>query len=167
MAVNSTTGLYDLAGGDTSATVTQGINQNFSDLWQQIRDIAHPVGSYYWSSDATSPATLFGGTWVQITGKFILAAGNGYNVGATGGEATHTLTVAEMPSHNHSVNGDSFNPNAASAGTQEGNYPTQVKADYKKNWTSISGLRSGNTGGDNAHNNMPPYEVAYCWRRTA
>ena len=117
---------------------------------------AHPVGSYYWSSDGTSPATLFGGTWTQITGRFLLAAGGGYAVNATGGEAAHTLSVAEMPSHTHSYayfTNWSGHPNAG--------YRIDSDASGDSN-QSIS-----YTGGSQPHNNMPPYIAAYCWRRTA
>lgn len=57
----------------------------------------------FWASpDPTSPAALFGGTWERIEGRFIMGASSAYPVGTTGGSATHTQTVAEMPSHNHS-----------------------------------------------------------------
>ena len=55
-------------------------------------NIGHPVGSVYMSADATSPATLFGGTWAAIgAGTFLVAAGTDYEAGSTGGSATHTL----------------------------------------------------------------------------
>ena len=60
-------------------------------------DILHPVGSFYFSTKSTSPSSLFGGTWVQITNAVLRgAAGVGY-----GGSDTHTLTINEMPSHTH------------------------------------------------------------------
>lgn len=60
-------------------------------------DILHPVGSFYLSTNSTSPSSLFGGTWVQITNAVLRgAAGTGY-----GGSDTHTLTVNEMPKHTH------------------------------------------------------------------
>ena len=62
----------------------------------------HPIGSLYWSSDSTDPGEIFGGTWGQIKDKFILAAGDSYNNGDTGGSKTVTLTTANMPSHTHS-----------------------------------------------------------------
>lgn len=62
-------------------------------------DIIHPVNSIYMSNVSTSPATLFGGTWTQLTNAVLrAAAGYGY-----GGSDTHTLTINEMPSHNHSI----------------------------------------------------------------
>lgn len=62
---------------------------------------AHPIGSLYWSSKNTNPSTLFGGTWTPIKDKFVLAAGDTYANGATGGAATVTLTTQQMPSHTH------------------------------------------------------------------
>ena len=64
---------------------------------------AHPVGSLYWTSKNENPAITFGGgTWKQITDKFVLAAGSKYKVGDTGGAETVTLTTENMPSHSHS-----------------------------------------------------------------
>lgn len=69
---------------------------------QSIIDTVYPVGSLYWSSKDTDPSTLFGGTWVQIKDRFVLACGDTYNTtGATGGASTVTLSVENMPSHNH------------------------------------------------------------------
>ena len=73
-------------------------------LWngKPLLNLVYPVGSIYWSSNNTNPGTLFGGTWTQIKDRFILAAGDSYSNGATGGAATVTLTVSNMPSHSHS-----------------------------------------------------------------
>lgn len=52
----------------------------------------------FWvSPDPTSPAELFGGTWERIKDRFVLAAGDSYKTGATGGEAEHELTLTELP----------------------------------------------------------------------
>ena len=64
-------------------------------------DLIYPVGSIYLSVGTTSPATLFGGTWVQLKDRFLIGAGNNYSNGATGGETSHTLTASELPSHSH------------------------------------------------------------------
>lgn len=64
----------------------------------------YPVGAIYISANAASPETLFGfGVWEQIEGRFIIGAGGGYAAEETGGEATHKLTVNEMPAHEHSA----------------------------------------------------------------
>lgn len=66
-----------------------------------VKRMIYPVGSIYISVTDTSPASLFGGTWEQLKDRFLLAAGDSYAAGSTGGEAQHTLTAGEMPSHSH------------------------------------------------------------------
>ena len=171
-----------------AAAVTQAVTQAVA----EAKLAAHPVGSYYWSSESTDPSTLFGGTWEQVKDRFVLAAGDSYAVGATGGEATHTLAEAEMPSHKHYAYGDLT--------SQGGNYFVSWGRDGGKDWSGARissktwGSASGytkeqwgeqgpdmanqlfayqmnrtisTTGGGAAHNNMPPYVAAYCWKRTA
>lgn len=128
-----------------------------------LLDLIHPVGSIYWSTKITSPETLFGGTWEQIKDTFILAAGDSYSAGSTGGEANHTLTIDELPSHRHYLKYGSvyigyLNSNAAQS---NGN------ALYKYNVSRGDALYGEDMGGNQPHNNMPPYLVAYCWKRTA
>lgn len=122
-----------------------------------IFDMVYPVGSVYVSVNSTSPATLFGGTWVQIKDKFLLSAGDTYKAGATGGEATHVLTVDEMPRHNHSID----NLNVSGSTTPYMTVQAQEKKGYGGN------VQTFFTGGGQAHNNMPPYIVVYIWQRTA
>ena len=120
----------------------------------------YPVGAIYLSVSSTNPKTLFGGTWVQIKDRFLLAAGTTYKAGATGGEAAHTLTASEMPSHNHAV----YYPNAGAADhSAPGNYP-----DGPSDSTYYAiGSYTSSAGGGTAHNNMPPYLAVYVWKRTA
>ena len=89
------------------ATLFTGLNtKNTSDtnsVFYKLMKLIYPVGSLYWSSKSTNPSTLFGGTWVQIKDRFVLACGDTYKtVGATGGASSVTLSVSNMPSHNHS-----------------------------------------------------------------
>ena len=128
-----------------------------------LLDLIHPVGSIYWSTNITSPETLFGGTWEQIKDTFILAAGDSYSAGSTGGEANHTLTIDELPSHRHYLKyGNVYigylNSNAAQSNNN---------ALYKYNVSREDALYGEDRGGNQPHNNMPPYLVAYCWKRTA
>ena len=72
----------------------------------------------FWASnDSTSPARFIGGTWERVEGEFIMGASSAYPVGTTGGSATHTQTVAEMPSHNHSGSTGSAGSHSHSAWT--------------------------------------------------
>jgi hypothetical protein len=120
----------------------------------------YPVGSIYMSVNSTSPANLFGGTWVQLKDRFLLGVGDTYSNGATGGAATHTLSVTEIPAHNHS-----YGVYDASSGTS---LAINHMAAYcgKVNSTGW-GSHTLYTGGGSAHNNMPPYLAVYMWKRTA
>lgn len=79
----------------------------------------YPVGSYYETSKTVAqfdPNTAWGGTWVlETSGQVHVSAGDGYNIGTTGGEATHTLTASEsgVPAHNHGFT----NPTYKASGT--------------------------------------------------
>lgn len=146
--------IRDLGGGSHRDTLTM--------------DQVYPVGSIYISTSSTNPYTLFGvGSWVQISGRFLLASGGGYSAGSTGGEASHRLTISEIPSHSHGTNSEgTYNQKATGSGenTGYGTYPTWLAADYKSNWRNINTTSSGGGG---YHNNMPPYLVVNVWKRTA
>lgn len=122
-------------------------------------DKAYPVGAIYMSVNSTNPQNLFGGTWVQIKDRFLLAAGTTYKAGATGGEATHTLTVDEIPNHQHVL----WYPNEGGEQSAAIGYP---EAGSKNTWYAEAS-KTGGAGGGAAHNNMPPYLSVYVWKRTA
>ena len=123
---------------------------------------SYPVGKIYISFDPTSPASLFGGTWTQLTDRFLVGAGSTYAVGATGGANTVALTVAQMPSHNHTIS--NVVHEGVSANGQYGNYPFRMRADMAPNWGANN---TDYTGSGSAHENRPPYLAVYMWRRTA
>ena len=127
-------------------------------VFDYVLEKTYPVGSIYMSVSDTSPATLFGGTWEQIKDTFLLSAGDTYTSGDTGGEATHTLTIDELPSHSHGIH-------QKAPFTIQTNGGTDFGALYDSTVTNDSYIT--NTGGGEAHNNMPPYLVVYMWKRTA
>ena len=133
-------------------------NANLFDgkTWSELMLAIYPVGSIYISANETSPASLFGGTWESISGKFLLGADDAYPAGSTGGEAKHTLTVDEMPSHTHASGVAPNESVGATAGT------AQAKTQFVRSYGYTD-----YTGGSQPHNNMPPYLAVYMWRRTA
>lgn len=118
---------------------------------------AYPVGAIYLSVTDVNPATLFGGTWERIGGRFLLGADSTYAAGSTGGEAAHTLTVDEMPRHNHEVD----NLNASGNATPYMTVQAQDKKGYGGN------VQTMYAGGSKAHNNMPPFLAVYMWQRVS
>lgn len=68
---------------------------------KDILNAVYPIGSIYMSVDSTSPATLFGGTWERLKDKFLLGAGDTYAINTSGGNASITLSTANLPSHTH------------------------------------------------------------------
>lgn len=123
-------------------------------------DTIYPVGSIYMSVNNVNPSTLFGGTWEQIKDTFLLSAGDTYAAGSTGGEAEHVLTVDEMPKHLHTSHTSLVNANGS--GTS-----TKVPSGTTYGFAYGSAFNTSQTGGDAAHNNMPPYLAVYVWKRTA
>lgn len=80
------------------------INFRDGNSWTSLKDLIYPVGSIYMNASKTdNPGNTIGDTWAKIESRFLLGQSSSYAIGSTGGEATHTLTVKEMPSHNHSI----------------------------------------------------------------
>ena len=133
---------------------------------KNVFDLIYPVGSIYLSVSSTSPQTLFGGTWQRIQNRFLLAAGSSYAAGATGGEATHTLTRAEMPSHRHRLQ----IANTSSSASNKKRVLPYIDATARW-WNAGDGYDDSDmmetSGSGAAHNNMPPYLAVYIWKRTA
>ena len=136
--------------------------QSYTSL-KGLRDLfkyIYPVNSIYISYSHTYPGDLFGGTWERIEGVFLWCGDEFCNIGARGGEAAHTLTVNEMPSHSHYQKRHWGSPGsenrayvAAAELTEVHEYGSQIDS------THLS-------GGDQPHNNMPPYIQVSAWRRT-
>lgn len=137
----------------------------------------YPIGAIYMSVDSTNPGSIFGGTWERIKGRFLLSADDGsYNVNNTGGEATHKLTVAEMPSHTHTITWAQYSKRYSEVtnGANNGQEFVGGSADEGHQlaafWCYDGNERSGKiqtVGSSNSHNNMPPYLVVYMWKRVS
>ena len=168
-----TTPIFDWSKDDFNVNGTLKVNNT------NIFDLIYPVGSIYMSVNSTSPEVLFGGTWEQVQGRFLLGMSSSYPAGSQGGEATHTLTRNEIPNHGHYLgqmgNTSRMLPtnNATNDPSQE-YYVTEVESSgstyLKPNVTWGGYLTAGtlfDTPYDQPHNNMPPYLSVYIWKRTA
>lgn len=161
----SVSGTFGVTGSATFSNTIYDKNGNevlaISDAY--ILEKTYPVGSYYISHNNTSPAELFGGTWYRVENQFLWACPADGTIGSTGGEQTHTLTVAEMPYHSHPI---LLNSSAGTYDTWDYSYGA-AKANRSYFSQGPAEPIIGGTGGTGAHNNMPPYISVAIWRRTA
>ena len=114
------------------------------------------IGTLYGSGDGSTTFNL-----PNLKGKVTIGQDTidtDFNtIGKTGGEKEHTLTIDEMPAHNHNLNG----------------YTDMVSNTGNEYYKTVKGSNSygiGNTknsGGDQAHNNLQPYQVVAYWKRIA
>lgn len=118
---------------------------------------AYPVGAIYLSVTDVDPSSLFGGTWERIGGRFLLGADSTYAAGSTGGEAKRTLTVDEMPRHNHEID----NLDASGSATPFMTVQAQDKKGFGGN------VQTMYAGGGKAQDNMPPYIAVFMWQRVS
>ena len=191
---------------ELKAQVTTQVNQSVNDLTNAVNnqvteltntvnkywEVVYPIGSIYISINNTSPATLFGGSWAQITDTFLLSSGS-RSAGATGGEENVILTLEQAPAHTHTrgtmeitgklrvyndynLNNTSYQNYVGGAFSSEESMGTssnltsgssdavrQHNFNASKAWTG----ETSSAGGGQAHNNMPPYVVVNMWKRIA
>lgn len=138
----------------------------------------YPVGAVYISVNSTSPASLFGGTWESISGRFLLGADSTYTAGSTGGETTHKLTRNELPNYKigdlamivpgFHANWNNGGIEATNLGNASSTKPGIASANNNTITSDIQyGYRINSYGGGGAHNNMPPYIAVYMWKRVS
>lgn len=132
----------------------------------QFRKCPFPIGYIYLSMTNTNPGNIFGGTWTQISGRFLYCTTTSKTTGGSTTTGSHTLTINEMPSHGHSWRGTNA---TYSLVTDNGNYPFKMQEDKKTNWTgTTSNIEKTGGGAGHTHpQNLPPYMSCYAWYRTA
>lgn len=178
--IDISTKAEDYLTSDAGKEVIQSaVGTSIKDL---LLDFCYPIGSIYMTMKLENPKNLFGGTWEQISEKFLFGASSlqedkigdkvtykenedaNYKVSSNGttnmpyggGSETVTLTENEMPKHTHTID-------------------LKWGYDWKDNqwgeWSAASGhyatssQTSTEAGGGLAHNNMPPYTIVYIWQR--
>lgn len=154
--------------------IEDGISANDSSISEMLGNI-YPVGSIIIRDSSTDMSNWLGFTWEKVfAGKVLVGVDptdTDFNtIGKTGGEKEHTLTIDEMPSHSHKLNG-----NTNVVFDESSIYP-YLLASAKRGYASGSSVIFGdgytmndttNTGGGQAHNNLQPYQVVAYWKRTA
>ena len=141
----------------------QGISP---ELVNKILGNVYRVGAIYISTNSTSPASLFGGTWERIQDKFLLSAGSSYSAGTSGGSADAVVVAHEGHLYDwHSI--------PYGEGTADGKFlyvDTLGNAGYAggRGWNNTinevypAGHATGESG---IGKNMPPYLAVYMWKK--
>ncbi|ACV22564.1 Phage-related holin (Lysis protein) [Slackia heliotrinireducens] len=150
---------------DRVADTIAALAENFN-----IIDALYPVGTIYTSTRPTNPGTFIGGTWTAIQGRFLVGQSTDYPAGSTGGRASTTLTVANMPNHKHNVKWAKKNDWVGAWKSNAGNGTGWIVAstysggdkDASNDWVDTEAKGSGT-----AFTNLPPYKSVYMWERTA
>ena len=148
--------------GQVSFTTLTGVTATIAN--------AYPVGSLYMNaSNSTNPATLLGfGTWSAFgAGRVLIGIDSGDTdfdtAEETGGSKTHTLSLAEMPQHAHTLS-----MNTSADGDPDGGNRRICTDDAEPGGPfTPTHLSMSNQGSNSAHNNVQPYIVVYMWKRTA
>lgn len=157
---------------------------NIDDLKAILLETVYPVGALFLSMNANNdPNVLLGGVWTKIQNRVLLGSGS-RAIGAAGGAETVKLTVAQMPSHNHTASSNSTGAHThltantdVGGGSQTAAYRnsdywwSSAKTPSKGSTTSAGAhthaVTVNNTGSGQAHDNMMPYIVADIWQRTS
>lgn len=126
-------------------------------------DFIYPIGTIYETTSTVHPNISLGGTWElygsgRVTVCYDSSQTEFATIEQTGGEKTHTLTVNEMPSHNHKTRNDN---------TGGGANQFTTKASVVVSNSYDTRVLTESTGGSKPHNNLQPYIVVYRYRRVA
>lgn len=192
------------AGTDAKTIVTPAaLSSVLADFRKQIINEAHPVGEIWETTTDDDPNKLWTWQkWVKMdAGRVLISAGtyteNGtsytYTLGATGGEAKHTITISEIASHNHGASistanltgtwsasgsqGLSNSPSNSFSGiisgsdwsgdTHSGSNGNNTPKTITINASHSHSVTINTTGNGSAHENRMPYTVVNRWKRTA
>lgn len=119
----------------------------------------YPVGSCYFSTVNTSPATIVGGTWAAMTGGMLGLAGSIGVASAANNGGSRKISIEQMPSHTHNLyNGYGDNV----AGIQVLYWINRPSLGSTA-WLSSTFTQSTGGGADY----IPAHTSVYGWRRTA
>ena len=140
VTVNGTCTATAFAGDGSALTGIAGIPTGVIVLWSGAAN-AIPSGYVLCDGNNSTP---------DLRDRFIVGAGSTYNVAATGGSATVSLTEAQMPSHVHHVYIATDSSGPYGHAYASGNNNTQ------------GAIATTSKGSGSAHENRPPY-YALCY----
>ena len=119
-------------------------DQKLKWLYDQVQTTAsqlYPIGSVYISFNSTDPSTLFGGVWQRLKDTFLLVNGDQYAPNTTGGSATKSIAVSNLPAHNHTVSSSGSHTHSSANVTVStaGNHSHTASTNGNHSHTGIKG----------------------------
>lgn len=199
VTVNSIISKNHKFGIDSEGNLSVNSISSNQGLGISVCDLVYPVGSIYLTVNSSDPSSLFGGNWERIQGRFLLGADGDYPSGTMGGSSSvtsggpsdnatgeasgntgsTTLTMEQIPSHNHRSRGSTFVEGGSGAGSVASmNFAAGNYKRYHYETTLETGGGQGHAHTLNAHTHtlnahthpvtvMPPYLAVSIWKRTA
>lgn len=152
------------------------VSESLKSIGQTIINTAYPVGSIYISMSTIEPKVLFGvGEWERIEDRFLIGAGidedYSYLLGDTGGSYEVALTTEELPTHSHDMVYSTNNGASYSKATmgKDGSFSDQQYLAFSNSAQEFKSymVEISESGGGEAHENMPPFIAVYMWKRVA
>ena len=148
-------------------------------LSKLLFETAHPIGSYLFTNNSTSPNLyLVGGaesTWQRIGDRFLYAVTNDSDVDQLGGERNVTLNINQISAHKHRIGKHVLmvsNPGVV-FGINDSNFDALAATDNAVADCGVSCTEDqknaimDNAGGNQPHNNMPPWYGCVVWKRVS
>lgn len=157
----TTTGDITTSGNisNNNITLSNDVNvksiNNFKINGTTLLNVLYPVGSIYISMNNTNPSTFIGGTWTQISNRFLYCSTSGAR--GIGGADNVKLTTDNLPPHSHNY----------SIGDEESTTRTCCQRHKVSSIRTMTTKTTESTGGGKSFSIMPPYIKIYCWYRTA
>ena len=109
-----------------------------------LLQVIYPVGSCYISFSATSPASIVGGSWLQIKSGLMMAIGSTGAATAAGGTGgSRKISMNQMPAHQHTIKGW----NIGSAGAIASTTPYNWIGYENSGWSSNAAMMNSAGGG--------------------
>ena len=98
----------------------------------------------------------------DLRGRTPIHVGSGHTLGERGGEPSHTLSIAELPTHTHVFNASQANADVPTPGNSVFGTSNNMYA-APSNLTALNAGMITNTGGSQAHLNMQPFlTLSFC-----
>lgn len=155
-----------------------------------VFDLIYPIGSIYMSVNQISPSTLFGGIWERLSGGFLYgcvneagnstitgtltAAATGNTGAATGDTGSTILTISQIPSHQHNIQGHNdsgstvtWTDKAVTYASNNKGYNAGVRISYQGGGQGHTHTLNSHTHTLNSHTHNIPYMSVYIWKRTS